>query len=156
MDYQQLLEEEKKYIFNHFSNKEIFLLGEHISQKAIDQKAPVIITIERNGQKVFQFANDGSSKNNEYWINKKLNVVKRFDRSSAIIAAKLEAENHTFAQKYGDASEYAATPGAMPIKVKAVGTVAYIGISGLSSEEDHQLITAGLDYILSHEKETTK
>ena len=75
--------------------------------------------------------------------------MKRFDKSSALIAYKLKSENLTFDEKYGDAREYAETPGAVPIRVKSVGTVGIISVSGLSSEEDHGLIIKGLKYLLS-------
>ena len=149
MDYKELLKEDSEIILDSFMNKDAFILGKYISEIAISKNYAVAIRIIKNNNIVFEYLNDNALFNNFYWIEKKINVVKRFDKSSALIAYKLKSENLTFDEKYGDAREYAVTPGAVPIRVKSVGTVGIISVSGLSSEEDHGLIIKGLKYLLS-------
>lgn len=139
--------EEQELILKHFFNQDAYILGSYITDICIQNNIPVIISIEKNNQIIFQYAHDGTSNNNNYWIQKKINVVKRFDKSSAYMTYKLKEQNLSFEQKYGNSKDYALTPGAFPIRVENVGTVGIIAISGLSSEEDHQLIIDGLKYI---------
>lgn len=151
MDYQQAQEDEKVEL-SHFTNHDAFILGSYLSKIAIENNLPVIINIERNNQTIYQYANSGTSLNNEVWIEKKKNVVKHFNHSSAFIALKLEVQGLTFKQKYGDDSNYAVTPGAIPITVKNVGIVAYMGVSGLDSNSDHELMMKGICYLKSLEE----
>lgn len=136
-----------------FTNKDAYELGSFIARKAIKKQYSIVVRIERNSQTIFQYANDKTSINNEEWIEKKMNVVKRFNHSSAFIDFKLQAQGVTFEKRYGDSQDYAPTPGAMPIRVKNVGVVAYIGVSGLDSNSDHQLIMDGLHYLKEKEEQ---
>lgn len=151
MDFKQAVADEKVEL-SHFTNQDAFILGSYISRIANENNLPVIINIERNNQTIYHYANDGTSKNNEDWIVRKANVVKHFNHSSAFIALKLKEQGLTFKQKYGDDSNYALTPGAIPIIVSKVGIVAYMGISGLDSDSDHALMMKGIHYLKSLEE----
>ncbi|BCN30837.1 heme-binding protein [Anaeromicropila herbilytica] len=148
LDYNKL-EKEEAFVLPHFLNKDAYILGNYIAEVAIEKDHPIIVCIEKNGLVVYQYAHDRSSMDNLFWIEKKMNVVKRFSKSSAFVEAKLKKQNITFEDKYGKDDRYIAVPGAVPIKVKNVGVVGVIAVSGLVSESDHQLIMSGLNYLLS-------
>ncbi len=141
--------------FKTFSNTDAFLLGKYISEKSIKENLSIVIRIERNNQIIFQFAANNTSKDNEFWIEKKANVVKRFGKSSRDVSNRLLEQNLSFEEKYGASDNYAVTPGSVPIEVIGVGVVAVVTISGLDSESDHKLILEGLNYLktLKEEKE---
>ena len=145
--------QEHKLIFSHFYHQDAFVIGNYIAKKSIQEKYPIAVVIEINHQVIFQYINDGASLNNLEWIHKKRNVVKRFEKSSAYITYKLKKENITFEQKYDDSSQYAITPGAFPIRVHNVGVIGTIGISGLSSQDDHSFIIEACEYLLSLQEE---
>jgi uncharacterized protein (UPF0303 family) len=147
-------EQEEKYIFPHFYHSDAWKLGTYIAQIAIAQKHAVAISIEINGDEIYRFVNDGATENNLFWIRKKRNVVKRFQMSSGALTAKLKERGRTFEESYGDVSDYAVTPGAFPIRVKNVGVVGSIGVSGLDSDSDHALILKGMEYLLQEENKT--
>jgi uncharacterized protein (UPF0303 family) len=48
-----------------------------------------------------------------------------------------------------DPLEYAAHGGSFPVRVKSVGVVAAITVSGLASADDHRMIIAGLSTFLN-------
>lgn len=147
----EILEKEELYL-NTFTNSDAFYLGQYIASKSILNNYPIEISIEKNKQEVFRYVNDGASANNHYWVEKKMNVVERFDKSSAFIALKLLKEKVAFKDKYGDDTKYAPAPGAVPIRVHGVGTVGVIAVSGLESWDDHQLIIDGLNYLNAKQK----
>lgn len=145
--------QEQELIFSHFNHQDAFVIGNYIAKKSIQKKYPIAVVIEINHQVIFQYLNDGASLNNLEWIHKKRNVVTRFEKSSAYMTYKLEKEDMTFEQKYGDSSQYAITPGAFPIRVHNVGVIGTIAVSGLSSQDDHGLIIEACEYLLSSQEE---
>lgn len=142
-------QQENRYIFDHFYNSDGWRLGSYLSELAVQNRYSVAIEIEVNGSVIYRFMNDGASENNFFWIRKKKNVVNRFQMSSGALAAKLQEKGMKFTDCYGDERDYAVTPGAFPIRVKNVGMIGTVGISGLDSDSDHQLIIEGLEYLMS-------
>lgn len=129
----------------------IILLGSYIAQKSIDHHYPITVDIEKNNTLIFTYAHDGTSPNNRYWLTRKKNVVKRFYQSSKAIAEKLEKAQMSFQERYGE-GDYAPAPGACPIIVQGVGVIGVIAVSGLSSQEDHDLIIEGMKYLLEKQR----
>lgn len=144
--------QEEKFVFSHFYHKDALVLGSYLSKVAVQNNDPVAIQIEINGNVVYQYTNDGAAANNYVWIERKRNVVKRFQMSSGALAAKLYERKTSFQELYGEDEDYAVTPGAFPIRVKNVGVIGSVGISGLDSDSDHRLITEGLAYLLEKQE----
>lgn len=147
------LQQEKTHIFEKFLHKDAFVLGSYLSKIAIENNYPVAIEIEISGEIIFQYINDGACENNRTWIKRKKNVVKRFQMSSGAVAAKLSERQKIFKDIYGDDTDYAVVPGAVPIRVSNVGVIGVVGVSGLKSDLDHQLIIGGLDYLMKYQNE---
>lgn len=144
-------DEEKCYIFSQFYHKDAYALGSYLTETAIERRNPVAIEIEIDGDIVYRYLNDGASESNFDWIRKKRNVVKHFQMSSGALAAKLKERNQTFQEVYGEDKSYAVAAGAFPIRVENVGMIGSVGISGLSSEEDHALIIEGMNELLKYQ-----
>lgn len=66
------------------------------------------------------------------------------ESSSALVDARLSAAGVDPAAVGWLGAEYAVTGGSFPIRVRSVGVVAAVTASGLSSQEDHDLIVEGL------------
>jgi uncharacterized protein (UPF0303 family) len=147
------MEQEKKYVFSQFLHSDAYKLGNYISGLAVEKHYPVAIEIEINGNVIYRYVNDGASANNLFWIKRKKNVVNRFQMSSGALTAKLAERGTSFREKYGDDTDYAVTPGAFPIRVKGVGMIGTVGISGLDSDSDHALIIDGFDYFFKEKCE---
>lgn len=145
--------QEDQFVFSHFYHKDAFLLGKYISEIAVQKGYPIAIEIEINGNVVYRYTNDGATVNNYTWIEKKKNVVNRFQMSSGALAAKLNEKKMSFEEIYGDDKDYAVTPGAFPVRAKGVGVIGTVGVSGLDSDSDHELIIEGLTYLLKKQEE---
>lgn len=144
--------QEEKFVFSHFYHRDAFVLGSYLSEVAVQNKYPIAIQIEVNGNVVYQYTNDGATTNNYVWIDRKRNVVNRFQMSSGALAAKLSEREMNFDDLYGEDKRYAVTPGAFPIRTQGVGVIGSIGVSGLDSDSDHQLIVEGLNYLLKKQE----
>lgn len=84
---------------------------------------------------------EGTSLDNDEWIKRKTNVVRRFGHSSYYMGVYLRNSGQTIEEKYLlPESEYAAHGGSFPLIIHSVGVVGTITVSGLPQAEDHELV----------------
>ncbi|MFA9398786.1 MAG: heme-degrading domain-containing protein [Clostridiaceae bacterium] len=147
----KLIEEEKQLEFEKFSNHDALLIGNILIDKAKNRKINITIEIVKSDQMIFHYAFDGTSLDNDFWVKRKINVVKRFHRSSYYIKTKLQSKDENLQDKYGLSKEtYGAYGGAFPIRIKNTGVIGAICVSGLKQEEDHELVVETIrEYLLN-------
>ncbi|WP_207952825.1 heme-degrading domain-containing protein [Paenibacillus agricola] len=152
-DYSQLLkillEEEEELQFTQFTNDMSFDIGCKIVETAKQNHKSITVDIIRNGHQLFHAALAGQSVDNDDWVNRKSRVALRFGHSSHYMACLLKSNSKTLEQRYLlDPTQYVATGGAFPIFIKNVGIVGTITVSGMTSEEDHNLVTSTIRQFL--------
>jgi uncharacterized protein (UPF0303 family) len=139
---EELLAQEEELQFSTFSNDDAWALGTALVAAAREQELPVAIDIARGEQRLFHCGMPGSAADNDAWIERKNRVVRRFGHSSYFMGVQ---EGDAFAAKYLlDEREFAAHGGAFPIRVRGVGVVGTVTVSGLPQEEDHRLVVSVL------------
>jgi uncharacterized protein (UPF0303 family) len=143
--YEQLLEallsQEEELQFTQFSNQTALEVGMMLYEAAKALGKSVSIDITRNGQRLFHYAMEGTSIDNAEWIRRKNNVVNRFGHSSYYVGRLLKSQGAAMEDKFLiPSSEYAAHGGSFPMRIKRVGLVGTITVSGLPQKEDHDLI----------------
>ncbi len=155
-DYEALLmkinDQEMKLQFDHFSNDMAHEIGLMLLEVAKKNNKPVAIDITRNGHQLFHVALDGSTPDNDAWIQRKMRVVNRFSHSSYYMSVFLENLDRSIEEVYLlDEREYAPHGGSFPIKINDTGVIGTITVSGLPSAEDHQMVVDVLsDYLGVH------
>ncbi|MEV1246014.1 heme-binding protein [Nonomuraea sp. NPDC050022] len=102
------------------------------------------IDIRRPGLILFRAALPGITPDQDTWIARKAAVVLRMEASSALVDARLSAMGANPVAAGWLGVEYAVTGGSFPIRVREAGVVATATASGLSSQEDHDLIVEGI------------
>ena len=99
-EYQKIIDqckkEEKLLQFKSFSLEEGFKLGTFLYNCAKEEKLGLAIDIRWNGQKVFHAALEGTKPDNDTWIERKINVVNRYQMSS------FQFKNYAFSNFYLD------------------------------------------------------
>ena len=65
------IEDEKRLIFDSFSQTEALKLGSFIYEKSKECSGPVAIEIRINRLTVFSFYPDGTNENNQLWLKAK-------------------------------------------------------------------------------------
>ncbi len=144
----QLEKEEKELSLNTFSNEDAINLGQELLKIAIIKKAPVIVQVRKLDQILFHAALSGSTPENDWWINRKVRVVEKFNHSSLYVRVSFEEKNQTFEENSGlDNELYAAHGGGFPIFVNSQ-LVGIACVSGLPQVEDHQMLVQGLKNFL--------
>ena len=140
-----LLREERALQFPTFTNADAWRLGVALVEAARSRGAGVTIDVRRGDQQLFHAALDGTSADNDAWIERKVRVVRRFGHSSFYVGTSLRLAQTTIREKFLlDEAEYAPHGGAFPIIVRGVGPVGVVTVSGLPQEEDHRLVVGVL------------
>lgn len=132
--------EEEELQFNHFTNEQALELGLLIVERAKSKGASVAIGIERHGQKLFHHAMSGTAADNDDWVIRKSRLVNRTYMSSFRYRLWLEQRGQTMQERALDEFKYAAAGGGFPIRIRNVGVVGAVAVSGLPQQEDHALV----------------
>ncbi|KAK6205267.1 uncharacterized protein RJT21DRAFT_124430 [Scheffersomyces amazonensis] len=121
---------------------EIGTYARNVGLKKYPGKAILIDIRLTSGQVLFHSATaPGATVDNEKWVDRKINVVNRWGKSSFWIGQKLRIKDQPIEEAlFVSVFDYATHGGSVPIRLKnldsAIGTLT---ISGLAQEEDHLL-----------------
>ena len=138
----QLEAQEARLVFERFDNDDAWRLGSAMVAEATQRRLPVTVDIRRHGHQLFHAALPGTTPDNDAWIDRKVNVVNRFAAASYLVGRRLEASGTTLDEALGvDPLRYAAHGGAFPIRIRDVGVVGTITVSGLPQADDHAFVT---------------
>lgn len=134
-------DQEEALVFDRFDETDAWDLGQRIVDRATSRKAPVVINIRTPSRTLFHAALPGSAPDNDMWARRKSNVVFHFHRSSYAIELEHRRKGRVIGPEIGlNLTDYADHGGSFPVRIRHVGVVAAITVSGLASKDDHGLI----------------
>ena len=137
----ELTAHEARFVFDSFDPAAAWRLGVLMVERALREDAAVIIDIRRPGLILFRSALAGTTAENEAWLERKARTVLRYETSTALLAARFEAQGvDLWSAGWFDTEQFAAAGGSFPVRVRGVGVVAAITVSGLTSDEDHDFV----------------
>ncbi len=137
----ELTVDETRFLFDSFDSAAAWRLGKLMVERALVDDAAVIIDIRRPGLILFRSAIAGTTAENEAWLERKARTVFRYETSTALLAARFEAQGvDAWTAGWFDTEQFAAAGGSFPVRVQGVGVVAAITVSGLTSDEDHAFV----------------
>jgi uncharacterized protein (UPF0303 family) len=143
-DIEILIEQEKKLVFPAFSEEDAFRIGSALKARADKEDAPIVIDVSLFDRKLFYFARPGSTSDNEDWVRRKINLVRRLHKSSYRIGRELAAAGLTLADRNLAQADYAPHGGCFPVRVENAGVIGTITISGLPQRDDHKWVAAAI------------
>jgi uncharacterized protein (UPF0303 family) len=144
---------EATLLLPHFTSDDAYLLGTAIRARlrALFPTQPAVINIAlTNSQQLLYHATSrpGTLPNNDIMVARKRKTVLRWGKSSWYMYNKFGGNEATLAQvhRLGEsAGSYTLAGGAVPVRVRGVeGAVAVCVVSGLSMQEDHQMVVEGI------------
>jgi uncharacterized protein (UPF0303 family) len=137
-------------VFPSFDNTTAYRLGGLITAAAIEAGLGVAVDIRRPGFVLYRAALPGTTADQEAWIAGKAATVLRMETSTALLAERFSAAGiDPAAMGWLPFPEYAVAGGSVPVRVAGVGVVAAVTVSGLSSDDDHDLVVAGMRDLLA-------
>ncbi|WNM24597.1 heme-degrading domain-containing protein [Demequina capsici] len=133
-----------------FTFDEAWELGHWIVERGMSDSLPIAVDVRKGDHQVFHAALEGTTPDNDDWIERKIRTVRRFGTSSLIVGLTHKAKGRDF----NDATrlpftEYVAHGGCVPVLVAGVGMVGTLTVSGLAQEDDHALAVEALTWLRS-------
>lgn len=123
-----------------------FSLGAIIVRLANERyHKPVGIRIITGGQITFSFLMEGTSINNNWWMDKKLNTCRMTGVSSIRALVETAEGLRPMEPEFENENNFALCGGCFPLKNAEGKLLGYVLTSGLAHECDHQLIVDALN-----------
>ncbi|KAI8640241.1 hypothetical protein BD408DRAFT_470372 [Parasitella parasitica] len=145
-----IISQEESCQFTSFTSEDALSLGLALLENVKPFKKSVVIDITLNGHQLFHYAMNGTSKDNDEWVRRKNNTVNRFGHSSFYVGRYIASQGKSIEEKYFvSEKDYATHGGAFPLKIKNVGVVGTITVSGLAQEDDHNLVVKTVEEYIS-------
>jgi uncharacterized protein (UPF0303 family) len=144
MDVADLEAEWDGLVLPQFDEADALHLGHVLMDMALADKHPVVINIRSGDRTFFHAALPGSAPLNDLWAQRKSNTALLFQLPSLLVGRRNLAKGETLARHGLSPEDYADNGGAVPIRVRGVGVVAVVTVSGLPQVEDHKLVVRGI------------
>ena len=135
--------EERELVFARFDLGDAWRLGSKIAERTLAAAHAITIDIRRPNFILFRAAMPGATPDQDEWVRGKSATVLRLERSTAVLDAEFAAMGFDpSSAEWLPRSQYVTGGGSVPIRVAGVGVVAAVTVSGLTSDEDHDLVVA--------------
>jgi uncharacterized protein (UPF0303 family) len=124
-------------------------LGHQMAQAAAERGLPIVIQIRSGGRLVYVSALPGSTASNDEWAPRKARVAQHFEQSSLLVRRQHERDGEDVHTRHGLSPElFKANGGAFPLRVRNVGVVGTVVVSGLPQVDDHEFVVEQLAIFL--------
>jgi uncharacterized protein (UPF0303 family) len=146
----RLEEQERRLTFERFDHDDAWALGCLLVDLATGRELPIAVDIRRGPQQLFHAALPGSTADNDAWIQRKVRVVERYGAASYLVGRRLAARGQELDAGMGvNPADYAAHGGAFPVRIRHVGVIGVVTVSGLRQADDHALVVEAIEAHLS-------
>lgn len=137
--------QEQTLVLNEFTEATAWELGSRIKALCEARKLGVTIEARRGKETLFFYAMPGTTPNNADWVRRKRNVVELIHKSSYAAGLTNQRDNTSIEQRMGvPTRDYATHGGSFPIRVKGVGCVGVVTVSGVPQRDDHGIVVEAL------------
>ena len=148
-DIARILAQEAALQFASFNEADAFALGSRIRDLAMSRGQGVFIDIRLWDRVLFTHAMAGTTSDNEDWVRRKVNVVRRFHSSSYRKGLELKRDGKVLNEAVGcNPIDYAAHGGGFPIRLKGGPIIGCVTVSNLPQREDHKLAVEAIAWHL--------
>ncbi|WP_394249400.1 heme-degrading domain-containing protein [Arthrobacter pityocampae] len=131
--------------FTRFTNDDAVALGQLIIQLGVGRNLPIAVCIRRPDHILFRAALDGTTPDNDYWLDAKSRTAERYFVPSLLVGLRGRRDGTPVEDDpLFDTTTHAAHGGSFPLYIQDVGPVATVTVSGLPQLEDHKLVVEAL------------
>ena len=145
LDLQRLALQEERLQLDRLDEATAWELGTRIKALCEARQQALTIEVRRAQQTLFFYAMPGTTPNNAEWVRRKRNTVELLHRSSYAVGLAHQKEGSSLPLKTGVAlADYAEHGGSFPLRVRGMGCVGAVTVSGVPQREDHAIVVEAL------------
>ncbi len=131
--------QEDTLCFPTITTEMILDIAKSLSEELHRKKSPSFLIAQVNGRSLYTESFPHASIDNENWARRKGNTTLLLGKSSYRVTLEMRINGKDLSNRGVAISEYALSGGAFPIKINDL-VIGYLGLSGTTQEEEHQLI----------------
>lgn len=136
-----LKKQEELLWFPQFTNEDGWELGNFVRNEIKKRGFDMSVCIQLNhGYTIFQYGTNGTGLSYQKWMHRKIGVVRTLGMSSFQANVFSEDSGMTLGDLSLNEKDALLRGGAFPIRVKGLGMVGAIAVSGLKPEMDHDFL----------------
>jgi uncharacterized protein (UPF0303 family) len=144
--------QESRLRFDAFDAETAWTLALTLREAGVAREVPIVAVVETWAMQLAAFALPGATADNFDWARRKINIVRRLQRSSYAVGLQLAERGKTLADLGAlPERDYATHGGAFPIFVRGAGCIGAVAVSGLPQREDHEMVVAALARVLNQD-----
>jgi uncharacterized protein (UPF0303 family) len=144
-DLERLALQEALLQFDTFDQASAWTLGSLLKTRCEEAGVALAIEVRLGKETVFFYSMPGTGPGNADWVRRKRNAVELLHTSSYALHLKLAQEGSSLESKQGlPLRDYATHGGSVPIRVRGVGVVGVVTVSGIPQREDHAMVIRAL------------
>ncbi|QGQ17989.1 heme-degrading domain-containing protein [Cellulomonas sp. JZ18] len=147
----RLEQDETARVLPRFTNDDAWWLGTWVRDTARERGLSVVVDVRRGEHQLFHAALDGTSADNDAWVERKVRTVRRLGQSSYLVGRRLALKGQTLLDIGLDPLLFVAAGGCVPVVVDGVGPVGTLAVSGLPQADDHALAVEALAALREHQ-----
>jgi len=148
-DIAKIIEQEQGLVFPAFDEHAAFAIGSIIRERAVCESLGLVVDVRLWDRPLFYCAMPGTTADNPNWVRRKANTVQRLHKSTYRLVLEAGGKDRLFPQHRAlPAEDFVLAGGGFPIRVKGIGVVGAVTVSGLHERDDHDVVVAGIcDYL---------
>lgn len=144
-DIRKIIDQEQGLVFAEFDEHVAFAIGSAIRERAVRESLSLVADIRLWDRPLFYCAMPGTTGDNPNWVRRKANLVQRLLKSTYRAALELDNPERVFPERRAlPQVDFAIAGGGFPIRVKGIGVVGAVTVSGLHERDDHEVAVAAI------------
>lgn len=144
-DAARIAAQEEALVFEAFDENAAFAIGGALREQARADGVSLVVDIRLWDRALFFSALPGTTADNAEWVRRKANVVRLLHKSSYRVVMERPFPEKIFPDYRAlDVKDFAMAGGGFPIRVRGVGVVGAIVVSGLPEREDHARVVEAI------------
>lgn len=154
-DVARIIRQEQELVYDRFDEAAAFALGSRIRALGVERNLTIVCDIRTWDRQLFFTALPGTSADNSEWVRRKINLVRRFLKSSYRVVRERNHPDRLLPPHMAmSQDEYALAGGGFPMRVKGAGIIGTVTVSGLPERDDHGLVIEALALELGRDPAT--
>jgi uncharacterized protein (UPF0303 family) len=154
-DIAKIIAQEQGLVFPAFDEHAAFAIGASIRERAVRESLGLVADVRLWDRPLFYCAMPGTTGDNPNWVRRKANTVQRLQKSTYRLVLETGGKDRLFPPGRAlPAEDYVMAGGGFPIRVKGIGVVGAVTVSGLHERDDHEVAVAAICDYLGVEKDS--